>query len=210
MSSVVFLLANKGARLPWPEQPGFFMERCSTDLDTRTRGEQSHTQNEISPTVEVCIQKLLEDRPAISSMLLMLSNEEPTLPQPKEPGLFVKGSSMGIDPLMGEGRSHTRNTIILSTMDKRVVLISVISAVSVLLFLGFTCFLSLIIQKKRRKKSGSTSPKDLELPLFDFEEIATATNNFSFRNKLGEGGFGPVYKRISSCRSQSQSFGTCK
>ncbi|TQD76944.1 hypothetical protein C1H46_037520 [Malus baccata] len=78
--------------------------------------------------------------------------------------------------------------------DKRVVLISVISAVSVLLFLGFTCFLSLIIQKKRRKKSGSTSPKDLELPLFDFEEIATATNNFSFRNKLGEGGFGPVYK----------------
>ncbi|KAM1655307.1 hypothetical protein ACFX1Q_008201 [Malus domestica] len=78
--------------------------------------------------------------------------------------------------------------------DKRVVLISVISAVSVLLFLGFTCFLRLIIRKKRRKKSGSTSPKDLELPLFDFEEIATATNNFSFRNKLGEGGFGPVYK----------------
>lgn len=52
MSSVVFLLANEGARLPWPEQPGFFMERCSTDLDARTRGEQSHTQNEISPTVE--------------------------------------------------------------------------------------------------------------------------------------------------------------
>ncbi|KAM2141994.1 hypothetical protein ACFX1Q_008202 [Malus domestica] len=119
MSSIVFLLANEGARLPWPEQPGFFMERCSTDLDTRTRGEQSHTQNEISPTVEVCIQKLLEDRPAISSVLLMLSNEEPTLPQPKEPGLFVKGSSMGIDPLMGEGRSHTRNTITLSTMVAR-------------------------------------------------------------------------------------------
>lgn len=33
-------------------------------------------------------------------------------------------------------------------------LISVISAVSVLLFLGFTCFLRLIIQKKRGKKSG--------------------------------------------------------
>ncbi|KAM6562825.1 hypothetical protein CsatB_022823 [Cannabis sativa] len=33
-----------------------------------------------------------------------------------------------------------------------------------------------------------------ELPLFDLNTIATATNNFSISNKLGEGGFGPVYK----------------
>ncbi|PIA54958.1 hypothetical protein AQUCO_00901099v1 [Aquilegia coerulea] len=32
----------------------------------------------------------------------------------------------------------------------------------------------------------------LELPLFDFNTVATATNNFS--NKLGQGGFGSVYK----------------
>lgn len=38
--------------------------------------------------------------------------------------------------------------------------------------------------------------KDLELPLFDFQTIANATNNFSLNNKLGEGGFGPVYKVI--------------
>ncbi|XP_034210910.1 G-type lectin S-receptor-like serine/threonine-protein kinase At4g27290 isoform X2 [Prunus dulcis] len=38
------------------------------------------------------------------------------------------------------------------------------------------------------------STEDLELPLFDFDTIATATNNFSHTNKLGEGGFGPVYK----------------
>ncbi|WOG84921.1 hypothetical protein DCAR_0104106 [Daucus carota subsp. sativus] len=36
--------------------------------------------------------------------------------------------------------------------------------------------------------------QDLELPLVEFEEIAKATNNFSLNNKLGEGGFGPVYK----------------
>lgn len=42
---------------------------------------------------------------------------------------------------------------------------------------------------------------DLELPLFDFETISSATNSFSGSNKLGEGGFGPVYKaRISSLR----------
>ena len=38
--------------------------------------------------------------------------------------------------------------------------------------------------------------KDLELPLFDLSSIASATNNFSINNKLGEGGFGPVYKVI--------------
>nr|XP_034922512.1 G-type lectin S-receptor-like serine/threonine-protein kinase SD1-1 [Populus alba] len=36
--------------------------------------------------------------------------------------------------------------------------------------------------------------EDLELPLFDFSTLACATNNFSTDNKLGEGGFGTVYK----------------
>ena len=38
--------------------------------------------------------------------------------------------------------------------------------------------------------------KDHELPLLSFSCMATATNNFSDENKLGEGGFGPVYKVI--------------
>ncbi|KAL4601693.1 hypothetical protein ACB092_10G000100 [Castanea dentata] len=33
-----------------------------------------------------------------------------------------------------------------------------------------------------------------ELPLFNFEKLASATNNFHQSNKLGQGGFGPVYK----------------
>ncbi|XVF04048.1 hypothetical protein REPUB_Repub05bG0047300 [Reevesia pubescens] len=36
--------------------------------------------------------------------------------------------------------------------------------------------------------------EDLELPLFDLATIACATDNFSTANKLGEGGFGSVYK----------------
>ncbi|KAH1054600.1 hypothetical protein GYH30_023406 [Glycine max] len=33
-----------------------------------------------------------------------------------------------------------------------------------------------------------------ELLLFDFERVVAATNNFHLSNKLGQGGFGPVYK----------------
>ena len=47
------------------------------------------------------------------------------------------------------------------------------------------------------KPSVVEEEEDLELPLFDTYTIATATNNFSFTNKIGEGGFGPVYKVLS-------------
>ena len=36
--------------------------------------------------------------------------------------------------------------------------------------------------------------KDPWLPLFSFSSVSAATDNFSIENKLGEGGFGPVYK----------------
>jgi hypothetical protein len=36
--------------------------------------------------------------------------------------------------------------------------------------------------------------EDFELPFFDRATILKATKNFSLDNKLGEGGFGSVYK----------------
>jgi hypothetical protein len=36
--------------------------------------------------------------------------------------------------------------------------------------------------------------KDVELPLFSYESVSAATNHFLAVNKLGEGGYGPVYK----------------
>ncbi|KAJ4823213.1 hypothetical protein Tsubulata_013986 [Turnera subulata] len=36
--------------------------------------------------------------------------------------------------------------------------------------------------------------EDLEVPMYAFTTILSATENFSINNKLGEGGFGPVYK----------------
>ena len=34
----------------------------------------------------------------------------------------------------------------------------------------------------------------MELPIFDLITISNATDNFAINNKLGEGGFGSVYK----------------
>ncbi|KAF8023942.1 hypothetical protein BT93_F1215 [Corymbia citriodora subsp. variegata] len=47
------------------------------------------------------------------------------------------------------------------------------------------------ILKGRDWRSGKD---DFDLPLYDFAMIAAATDNFSSRKMIGEGGFGPVYK----------------
>ena len=48
-----------------------------------------------------------------------------------------------------------------------------------------------MIHKKRFKRND---PRAQEFPYFDLASIHVATNYFSDSNKLGQGGFGPVYK----------------
>ncbi|KAI3734771.1 hypothetical protein L6452_14250 [Arctium lappa] len=48
------------------------------------------------------------------------------------------------------------------------------------------------------KKDTSVQMEDLDVtPFFSLYEIAKATENFSVNNKIGEDGFGPVYKLIA-------------
>ena len=58
-----------------------------------------------------------------------------------------------------------------------------------------------VLDKKDKSKTitqnrdeGEEEEEDLELPLFHMSTISIATDNFSVNNKLGEGGFGPVYR----------------
>lgn len=52
-----------------------------------------------------------------------------------------------------------------------------------------------VIPSKREYSGESKMDElELELPLFDYDAIVLATNNFSHANKLGQGGFGSVYK----------------
>lgn len=41
--------------------------------------------------------------------------------------------------------------------------------------------------------------KDIDVPFFTLDSILSATNNFSEENKLGQGGYGPVYRVCTLC-----------
>ncbi|KAJ6801613.1 receptor-like serine/threonine-protein kinase SD1-8 [Iris pallida] len=86
----------------------------------------------------------------------------------------------------------------------RIVLV-IVSLLSGALLLS--CFIFFLWRRKKRRRVilGRTiffsnkldeddRGKDPDLPLFTFGTIAAATESFSSENKLGQGGFGPVYK----------------
>ncbi|KAM4092622.1 hypothetical protein ACB094_06G054100 [Castanea mollissima] len=51
-------------------------------------------------------------------------------------------------------------------------------------------------EQLEENKRGDIRKKEVKMPLFSFASVSAATDNFSDANKLGEGGFGPVYKGI--------------
>ncbi|XP_074566406.1 receptor-like serine/threonine-protein kinase SD1-8 isoform X2 [Curcuma longa] len=72
----------------------------------------------------------------------------------------------------------------------------VIVVLSVVLIALLSC-LAFCLWRRKKKRADiveETEERDLDLPLFDLGTIRNATCNFSLQNKLGEGGFGPVYR----------------
>ena len=69
-------------------------------------------------------------------------------------------------------------------------------------------FLIFISTERKRKETtkklsliddfGNNLSKGHRLKVFDYTLVVAATNEFSSENKLGQGGFGPVYKVIET------------
>ncbi|XP_051133691.1 G-type lectin S-receptor-like serine/threonine-protein kinase At4g27290 isoform X2 [Andrographis paniculata] len=73
-----------------------------------------------------------------------------------------------------------------------ILVIGIVSGVTV------SSFVNIGIQYMSRQSRKEKTVEDVELPLYKFSTIMTATNNFSTDNIIGEGGFGPVYKGMLS------------
>ncbi|KAJ0489440.1 putative protein kinase RLK-Pelle-DLSV family [Helianthus annuus] len=92
----------------------------------------------------------------------------------------------------------------LSDVNKRkrilILVLLTSSAVTLLFAAGYAC----PKLKKRRGKWSGQDEKDASLQMeqlddlqcLSLHEVVRATNNFSASNKIGEGGFGPVYKGV--------------
>ncbi|KAK9937438.1 hypothetical protein M0R45_014230 [Rubus argutus] len=53
----------------------------------------------------------------------------------------------------------------------------------------------------RRSDTSTDGSMGQDLRVFSYESVMAATDNFSIQNKVGQGGFGPVYKgKLSTCR----------
>ncbi|CAL4987034.1 unnamed protein product [Urochloa decumbens] len=79
-----------------------------------------------------------------------------------------------------------------------VLVIAVVAPILALFICGIVSFKYI---KRNRKGKGSQEDEALiwvvrssEFRVYDFLQVLEATNNFSEENKLGQGGFGPVYK----------------
>ncbi|KAK8312331.1 hypothetical protein V6Z11_D01G033200 [Gossypium hirsutum] len=80
---------------------------------------------------------------------------------------------------------HLRNLVNLSS----------ISTMCINLHFWFRCFINHVSGfADKGNRESSIGVKLQQPPLFNFQELATATNNFHPPKKLGQGGFGPVYK----------------
>ncbi|KAG6511415.1 cysteine-rich receptor-like protein kinase 29 [Zingiber officinale] len=96
----------------------------------------------------------------------------------------------------GGGRNSSREGGRSRSSNVKVIAI-VLPIVAVLLLLGMLLFRRWKLRRKRdHRKLLDQDFKTREMFLFDFDTIKLATNNFSNENKLGEGGFGPVYKGV--------------
>ncbi|XP_047941062.1 receptor-like serine/threonine-protein kinase SD1-8 [Salvia hispanica] len=120
--------------------------------------------------------------------------------------------------LYGEGGQELFVKMPLSELDsknsKRGIVIASVSLAAFVVVLALVLWVGL---RKRiaKKKAGLAEQQndgpnedenarvgddddDVDLPLIDFFTISASTNEFSFANKIGEGGFGSVYKGVLS------------
>ncbi|CAJ1978434.1 unnamed protein product [Sphenostylis stenocarpa] len=82
-----------------------------------------------------------------------------------------------------------------STKNNRTgLIVGVVVGVGVVSFLSVFVIFCIIRRRKRQHEDEELLGIDTKPYTFSYSELKNATNDFNIENKLGEGGFGPVYK----------------
>ena len=84
--------------------------------------EDSHSRSQILRCIQVgllCVQKFPEDRPIMSYVYSMLTNEEATLPQPKQPGFFIERSPNNLGAILRNEESNIENAVTITMPEAR-------------------------------------------------------------------------------------------
>ncbi|RDX80304.1 Cysteine-rich receptor-like protein kinase 10, partial [Mucuna pruriens] len=129
----------------------------------------------------LCVQEDAADRPTMSTVVVMLASDTMTLPKPNEPAFSVGRTALGDTSKSSKNLSN--NDVTISNILPR--------------------------SRTSRGRDGRT-PDNMrlssyhnveteetlnpDLPTIPLITILKSTDNFSEASKLGEGGFGPVYK----------------
>ena len=82
----------------------------------------SFSKDEVLRCIQVAllsVQQRTEERPTMSTVVFMLSNENVELPQPKEPGFVSERSAMKIDSSSSGQDFHTGKHITFTTAEGR-------------------------------------------------------------------------------------------
>ncbi|KAK9118563.1 hypothetical protein Scep_016656 [Stephania cephalantha] len=136
--------------------------------------------------------------------------------------LFLRVAAAELEKINGDSRNNTTSSLSGTSDTREKVLIIALPIFSSVLIFGFFMYclwrkklkqrgkreigldlLSFDFSTKTNAVNGELSDKnknasgekwEAELPFFNFSSISTATDNFSDANKLGQGGFGLVYK----------------
>nr|POE76831.1 g-type lectin s-receptor-like serine/threonine-protein kinase [Quercus suber] len=84
--------------------------------------EDSHSRSQILRCIQVgllCVQKYPEDRPIMSCVHSMLTNEEAILPQPKQPGFFIERSPSNSGAILRNEESDIENAVTITMPEAR-------------------------------------------------------------------------------------------
>lgn len=88
-----------------------------------TSAGSSFSSSEVLRCIQVgllCVQERAEDRPTMSSVVLMLSSETATMPQPKTPGFCLGRNPLETDSSSDkQDESFTVNQVTVTVLDAR-------------------------------------------------------------------------------------------